>query len=37
MELVEHIYYAFISKWGMKRNRASAASDKIFEKIIGRC
>jgi len=26
----------FISKWGVKRNRASAASEKIFEKMIGR-
>jgi len=27
--------HAFISKWRIKRNRASAAREKIFEKMIG--
>jgi len=32
MELVKHIA-GFISKWGIKRNGASVASDNIFEKM----
>ena len=28
--------HAFTSKWGIKRNRASAASEKIFQEMIGK-
>ena len=35
MELVKHIA-CFISKCGIKQNRASAASEKFFEKMTGR-